>query len=150
MRLTEQGLEISINDDPVILAGALNASAALDKELAEANFLQPNETSWGKMRVWANKLEAGFRIVDGRIQNWNFADDVDVERVATNLTPEEMLGALAAYGVALLPPAEADDRQSALDRQDAIMESPEILEQGRRINKAISKVLQVQRAQEAA
>lgn len=150
MKVTEQGLEVRLEDDPVLLAGALNAGAALDKSLVEARFLEPSESGWGKLRFWAQKLEDEFSILDGRIKPSNFADDAVIEKVQIGITADEMLGALAAYGSALLPPTEAPDARTAARLQDKLMQEPDIVAHGSRINEAMAKVMVLQATTDAA
>jgi hypothetical protein len=127
MRLTAEGIKITLNDDPVLLASALNAAVALDEKSQEG----PNEERT-KLIFWARMLENRFRIWDGKLHPADYADEPTLEQVQTDLHPEDLELALAAYGAHLLLSDETTREYN--------FETPEILAESERINAAIDRV----------
>ncbi len=136
MKRTAEGIEITVADDPVILASAFHAGADFNK--FEKDYWDAEDyTAQSDMAFWACELENHFNIWDGQLHLDNLNESIEPQ-VVVQLTPADILGALAAFGSVMIPAEQIQDGSFETD--------PTILDESRRLNALLEQVVVLEQA----
>ena len=131
MKRTAEGIEITVADDPVILASAFHAGVDFSK-FERDYWNSEEEPARSDMAFWACELENRFSIWDGQLHLDNL-NESNEPCVVVQLSPADIIGALAAFGAVMIPAEQIKDGSYATD--------PTILDESQRLNALFEEAL---------